>query len=106
MHYETKLAMANIMRNTENSHQNSVLVRVLPFEEYIKSISDPTERRLLFDKLKSSIGILSDATLWRYRSGGIRPNILQRRQIANIIRRHSGDSRYTADNLFPVEFYK
>lgn len=58
------------------------------------------------DKLKSSIGILSDATLWRYRSGSIRPNILQRRQLANIIRRHSGNSSYTADNLFPVEFYE
>lgn len=98
--------MTNIMRNTQNSHRNSVLVRVLPFEEYIQRVSDPTERRQLFDKLKSSIGILSDATLWRYRSGGIRPNILQRRQIASVIRRHSGDSSYTADNLFPVEFYK
>ncbi len=98
--------MTNIMRNTENSHLNSVLVRVLPFEEYIQSVSDPTERRQLFDKLKSSIGILSDATLWRYRSGGIRPNILQRRQIASVIRRHSGDNGWTADNLFPVEFYK
>ena len=31
--------------------------------------------------------------------------MLKRRELAKIIRRHSGDSSYTADNLFPVEFY-
>ena len=98
--------MTNIRLSTEKPSQNIAVVRVLPLEEYIQSITDSTERRLLFDKLKSSIGILSDATLWRYRSGSIRPNILQRRQLANIIRRHSGNSSYTADNLFPVEFYE
>ena len=32
--------------------------------------------------------------------------MLKRREIAKIIRRHSGDSSWMADNLFPVEFYK
>ena len=42
--------MTNIRLSTEKPSQNIAVVRVLPFEEYIQSITDSTERRLLFDK--------------------------------------------------------
>lgn len=105
-HCKVNIAMANIRFSMEKSRQKQDSMQVIPFEEYLNGITDTTERRMLFDKLKSSIGILSDSTLWRYRSGGIRPNILQRKEMASVIRRHSGDRSWTGDNLFPAEYYK
>ena len=90
--------MANLITNSEKSRGRSVKPSILPFEGYLQSISDPLERRVLIDECKHAIGTTSDTTIYFYRIG--------RREIAKIIRRHSGDSSYTADNLFPVEFYE
>lgn len=98
--------MANLITNSEKSRGRSVKLSILPFEGYLQSISDPLERRVLIDECKHAIGTTSDTTIYFYRTGRRRPDILKRREIAKIIRRHSGDSSYTADNLFPVEFYE
>lgn len=101
MHLENntkiEIRMIEELNNTEN-------IKLLPFQEYILSIKDEDIRIALKEKMKSQLAI-SDATMSRYVNGSVRPDMLKRREIAKIIRRHSGDSSYTADNLFPVEFY-
>lgn len=96
--------MTNLITNSEKSRDN-VVTLLLPFERYIQSIANLEERKRLCDTCKQAIGIRSDTQLWNYRVGNVRPDMLKRRELAKIIRRHSGDSSYTADNLFPVEFY-
>lgn len=86
------------MDNTQN-------IKKLPFQEYILSIKDGDIRIALKEKMKGRLAI-SDATMSRYVNGSVRPDLLKRKEIAKIIRRHSGDSSYTANNLFPVEFYE
>ena len=98
--------MTNLMTNAKKSRGSDVKVPIIPFEGYLQSISDPLERRVLLDECKHAIGTTSDTTMYFYRIGRRRPDILKRREIAKIIRRHSGDHNCTADNLFPVEFYK
>lgn len=97
--------MTNLITNSEKSRVSDTNVTLLPFERYIQSIVNLDERKRLCDTCKQAIGIRSDTQLWNYRVGNVRPDMLKRREIAKIIRRHSGDSSYTADNLFPVEFY-
>lgn len=97
--------MANLITNSEKSRGNNVAVSLLPFERYIQSITNLEERKRFCDTCKQAIGIRSDTQLWNYRVGNVRPDILKRRELARILRRHSGDSSYTAENLFPVEFY-
>lgn len=98
--------MTNLITSTEKSRDSNAVVPLLPFERYIQSITNLEERKRLCDTCKQAIGIRSDTQLWNYRVGNVRPDILKRREIAKIIRRHSGNSSYTADNLFPVEFYE
>ena len=74
-------------------------------DRYIQSIINLDERKRLCDACKHAVGIRSDTQLWNYRMGNVRPDMLKRRELARIIRRHSGDSSWTGDNLFPVEFY-
>ena len=98
--------MTNLITSTEKSRDSNAVVPLLPFERYIQIITNLEERKRLCDTCKQAIGIRSDTQLWNYRVGNVRPDILKRREIAKIIRRHSGNSSYTADNLFPVEFYE
>lgn len=98
--------MTNLITNSKKSRSNDAIVSLLPFEEYLQSISDPFERRVLLDECKHAIGTTSDTTMYFYRIGRRRPDLLKRREIAKVIRRHSGDGSYTADNLFPAEFYE
>ena len=98
--------MTNLITSIEKSRDSNAVVPLLPFERYIQSITNLEERKRLCDTCKQAIGIRSDTQLWNYRVGNVRPDILKRREIAKIIRRHSGNSSYTADNLFPVEFYE
>lgn len=79
---------------------------LLPFEGYIQSIINLDERKRLCGACKHAVGIRSDTQLWNYRMGNVRPDMLKRRELARIIRRHSGDSSWTGDKLFPVEFYE
>lgn len=97
--------MTNLITNSEKSRGNNAVALLLPFERYVQSITNLEERKRLCDTCKQAIGIRSDTQLWNYRVGNVRPDMLKRRELAKIIRRHSGDSSYTTDNLFPVEFY-
>lgn len=92
-----EIRMLEELNNTDN-------VKLLPFQEYVLNIKDEAIRVALKEKIKSQLAI-SDATMSRYVNGNVRPDMLKRRELAKIIRRHSGDSSWTADNLFPVEFY-
>ena len=97
--------MTNFITNSEKSRCNNAVALLLPFERYVQSITILEERMRLCDTCKQAIGIRSDTQLWNYRVGNVRPDILKRRELAKIIRRHSGDNSWTADNLFPGEFY-
>ena len=48
----------------------------------------------------------SDQQIYRFRYGHQQPSDKQKCEAAKVIRRHSGDGSYTADNLFPAEFYE
>lgn len=98
--------MTNLALIDKKSMANGDNQQILPFERYIQSITDRMERRRLIDQIKQAVEITSDSTIWHHRKAHVRPTMLQRREIATIIRRHSGDNNWTADNLFPVEFYK
>ena len=106
MHCVKHYAMSNIVGNTEKSSRKPSERQIIPFERYVQSISDAYERKAFIDSIMNSCGVLPIMTVWRWRVGNIRPDALKRKEIARVIRRHSGDSSYTADNLFPVEFYK
>lgn len=100
-----------MQKSRKNAHLNFTIGTnefcdyILPFERYVQSITNLEERKRLCDTCKQAIGIRSDTQLWNYRVGNVRPDILKRRELAKIIRRHSGDNSWTADNLFPGEFY-
>lgn len=97
--------MTNLNINIKKSIPIEGKAALLPFEGYIQSIINLDERKRLCDACKHAVGIRSDTQLWNYRMGNVRPDMLKRRELARIIRRHSGDSSWTGDNLFPVEFY-
>lgn len=97
--------MTNLSINSKKSSHIEGKAALLPFERYVQSITNLEERKRLCDTCKQAIGIRSDTQLWNYRVGNVRPDILKRRELAKIIRRHSGDNSWTADNLFPGEFY-
>ena len=99
------MCMTKIYINIEEPKNNTAKMPVLPFEQYIQSIEDLDKRKKFCDTCKRVVGIRSDTGLWKYRSGKTRPDILKRRELAKLIRRHSGDNSYTADNLFPEDFY-
>ena len=102
MHLENNAKIGIQMMEKLNKTEN---IKLLPFQEYILNIKDEDIRIALKEKMKGQLAI-SDATMSRYVNGSVRPDLLNRQRIARIIRRHSGDSSYTADNLFPVEFYE
>uniref|UniRef100_UPI004056DE65 hypothetical protein n=1 Tax=Alistipes sp. TaxID=1872444 RepID=UPI004056DE65 len=77
--------------------------RKLPFAEYIYGLPEG-EAVLLKREMERRAGFSAPMTS-RYLHGTVRPGMLQRREIASVIREHSGDKRFTGDNLFPVEFY-
>lgn len=97
--------MTKVVTNNEDSKSKREKNIFLPFEQYIQSIEDLDKRKKFCDTCKRVVGIRSDTGLWKYRSGKTRPDILKRRELAKLIRRHSGDNSYTADNLFPEDFY-
>lgn len=80
-------------------------VKKLPFAEYILGLpvrEQASLRRELMYKAKRSESIIC-----KYIKGEIQPkDELVINAIVKVIRRHSGDNGWTADNLFPVEFYK
>lgn len=98
--------MTNLDTNSKKSSHTEGKAGLSPFEGYIQSIINLDERKRLCDACKHAVGIRSDTQLWNYRMGNVRPDMLKRREIARIIRRHSGDSSWTGDKLFPVEFYE
>lgn len=102
LHSENNVKIGILMMEKLNKTEN---IKLLPFQEYILNIKDEDIRIALKEKMKGQLAI-SDATMSRYVNGNVRPDILKRKEIAKIIRRHSGDGSYTADNLFPVEFYE
>lgn len=83
---------------------NKVNVKELPFAGYIMSL-DKEDARQLKRSIELRCGF-SEATSSRYLRGLIRPDMLKRREIASMIRKHSGNKEWTGDNLFPVEFYR
>lgn len=98
--------MTNLITSIEKSRDSNAVLPLLPFERYIQSITNLEERKRLCDTCKQAIGIRSDTQLWNYRVGNVRPDMLKRRELAKIIRRHSGDNSWTAESLFPAELYK
>lgn len=87
----------------DNNSTNELKLSKLPFAEYIYSLPEgevvPLKREL------ERRGGFSMAMTSRYLHGTVRPNMLQRREIASVIREHSGDKHWTGDNLFPAAYY-
>lgn len=79
-------------------------INKIPFYEYFFSITDADERCVLRKRLAQKI-MKSEPTISRYLHGIVRPGLLERRIIANVIRNHSGDKSWTGDKLFPASFY-
>ncbi len=83
---------------------NIQITKELPFAEYIRGIETEEERARLKQKMMIRCGV-DPSTVSRWINGYFRPDLLKRKEIAAIIRRHSGDASWTGDNLFPAEFY-
>lgn len=97
--------MTNITIKTEKSSHNEVQTPILPFGGYVDGIKDEEVRKDLQAEMALALNV-TYTTIRRFVNGVIRPNMLQRRELASVIRRHSGDSSWTGDKLFPVEFYE
>lgn len=85
------------------SKDKSLIVSKLPFAGYIWSLDEEARRKLVLRISKRAKR--ESSVVYRYANGDVRPRGLVLDKIVEIIRKHSGDSSWTGDNLFPVEFY-
>ena len=98
--------MTNLELNIKKSTLKTEKSSDLPFQEYIMSVHSYRARRRLIADLKKAMDVGSDQQIYRFRYGHQQPSDKQKCEAAKVIRRHSGDGSYTADNLFPAEFYE
>lgn len=97
----TKLAKAN-----ENPNDLTQKSGLLPLQGYLSTIVNRTERAKLKLSLCDAMGVYSETSFWRFVVGRTnRPNYAQREAAAEVIRNHSGDARYTGEDLFPEHLY-
>lgn len=87
----------------ENNSRTELKLSKLPFAEYMNSLPD-SEAVPLKREMERRAGFSAPMTS-RYLHGTVRPGMLQRREIASVIREHSGDKHWTGDNLFPAAYY-
>lgn len=97
--------MTNIAVKTEKSSPNAFKTSILPFGEYVDGIKNEEVRKDLQAEMALALNV-TYTTIRRFVNGAIRPNMLQRRELASVICRHSGDNSWTEDTLFPMEFYE
>lgn len=96
--------MTNITENTEKSSRSSSQLPILPFGEYVDGIRDEEERKNLQAEMALALNV-TYSSIRRFANGVTRPNMLQRRELARVIRQHSGNNNWTGDTLFPIKFY-
>lgn len=93
------------MIDSEKTNPPTEQTPILPFERYLQSITDERSRKRFILQIMIAIDVMSEQTMWRYRKGLVKPDMLACGVIAKMIREHSGDAHWTGDNLFPAEFY-
>lgn len=98
--------IAKLMKGIEKSNREGRKNELLPMQGYMSTIVSRKERASLKLTLKSAMGVTSDATWWRWVvEKTYRPSYAQREAAAEVIRHHSGDDRYTGEDLFPERLY-
>lgn len=92
--------MTNIVIKTEKSSSNEVQTSILPFAGYISEVknTDSAAYHHLIAEIKIQCCIDWDVTIKRWCvDKDRRPHPGVRNKVAEIIRRHSGDSSWTGD---------
>ena len=98
--------MTKLAKEAENPNDLTQKSSLLHLQVYMSMIVGRDERVKLKGDLCAAMGIHSDQSFWRFVVGRThRPSYAQREAAAEVIRRHSGDARYTGEDLFPEHLY-
>lgn len=97
---------ANIMKKVQKQITNELKATLMPLQGYMSMIVSRSERASLKLSLMVAMGICSSSTFYRMVvSREYRPDYAKREAAAEVIRKHSGNSAYTGEDLFPEHLY-
>ena len=97
---------AKLMKMDKKANKIDPNVTLLPLQGYMSMIASRSDRASLKLSLMTAMGICSESTFYRMVvAREYRPDYAKREAAAEIIRRHSGNSAYTGEDLFPEHLY-
>lgn len=97
---------AKIMEMDKKANKIDPNVTLLPLQGYMSMIASRSDRASLKLSLMTAMGICSESTFYRMVvAREYRPDYAKREAAAEVIRRHSGNSAYTGEDLFPEHLY-
>lgn len=106
LHRKTTQCNANIMKKVQKQITNELNATLMPLQGYMSMIVSRSERASLKLSLMVAMGICSSSTFYRMVvSREYRPDYAKREAAAEVIRKHSGNSAYTGEDLFPEHLY-